>query len=181
MTLSISEFFCTVNGSPEIVFSSGTTYYDISGISGWTDFTDQSDSYLYIKLNSIVLDIIRTTDESTMAANMHGGDIFLNYYPSINGTQLTYNALSRDINSYRIDTMTFDEQKVVIQIPDLLSYRLSGGVDYWLNPSKCILMSLFQYLTGEIAIRTSNTINNNNVVLLFKVKIKVHCELFHRL
>jgi hypothetical protein len=181
MVLSSSEFLTTVNGSPEIAFSSGNNYYNVSNISSLSDFTEQSDSYIFFKINKIVLDIVRTTDEATMVSKLRGGDIYLGYYPHYNTTSVTYSDLSRNVNSYRIDPMTFDEQKVVIIIPDLLGYRASGGVDYWLNLSKHSYVGFLQYATGEIAIRTSNTTNNDSVTLLFKIKIKIHIEFSHRI
>ncbi len=180
MVLSHSEYLSTINGSPEITFSTGNNYYDIASASSWTDFTEQSDSYLFLRLKKVVMSIVRTTDEATMVANMRGGDIYVNYYPQINTTSYTYAALSRDVNSYRIDPMTFDEQKIVIQFPDYAGYRLVGGVDYWLNLNKIIAVTHLQYSTGEIALRTSNTTNNAAVSILFKVKINLHVDFYHR-
>ena len=119
-------------------FSTGNTYYNMSSIFNWSDYTEQSDAYLFVKFNRIILDIVRTTDEATMVSNQRGGDIYLTYYPHISSTTVAYNLISRDVNSYRIDPMTFDEQKVVINLPDFLGYSISGGVDRWLNLTKLL-------------------------------------------
>ncbi len=179
--LSYADTLQTVNGTAEIVFGSNTAlYWDLSSIATLSDFTEQSDGFRFVKVKRITVDILRTSDEVTMFSNLRGGDVYINYYPDIFSSSVTYADLSRDINSYRIDVMTFDPQRIVVPIPDYAGYNINAGIDYWLNPSKTITLGQLPYVSGQLAIRTSNTTNNNAVVVLFKLMFKIQVVFYHR-
>lgn len=180
-TLSFSDTIQTVNGSPEVVFGSSGLYWNLNSIAGLTDFTEASTGFKFVKFVQIQVDIIRTADEASMFTNLRGGDIYLNYYPDSSSLPFSYADISRDINSYRIDVMTFDTQRILIKLPDYTVNFNSGGNLYWLNAIKNMIIGHVQYLNGEIAIKTANSINNTAALVLFKLLFKVRAIFSHRI
>lgn len=177
--VSYLEIFTSQNGSAEITFSSGNTFLNLAGVCSTTDFSNTADAYLYFMLDSVTIDLVRSTDEATIVTNLRGQDIYLNYYPSLISTAVSYGDISVDNNSYKIDTMTFDDQKVVIKPPNYLALITNAGVDYWLNP-KLMEVRYATLLPGEIAMRSNNSTNNNATTTLFKLRFKYHFTFFHR-
>ncbi len=167
-------------GSPDITFASGSTFYNISTITSLTDFIDSADSYLYCRISKITVDIVRSSDESTVSANLRGNDIYINYYPNLVGSIVSYADLSRDINSYRVDPMTFDLQKIVCIVPSMINYNLAAGVDYWIDPTKFNLITNLSNILGEIVINTGNTVNNAATLALFTLKMRFYLQFAHR-
>ncbi len=180
MILTTAGTLSTVAASSDIVFGGLGLYTNLSDITTLTDYTEQSDSYYFCKINKIVVDIVRTADEATLNANLRGGDIYINYYPQLTTTPVLYSTLSRDETSYRIDPMTFDTQRIVIDLPDFIGISQSGTTEYWLNATKFNIVGYLQYLSGELAIRTSNSIVNAAAVSLFTYKIHYHVTFSHR-
>jgi hypothetical protein len=175
-----SKVLCTdnvsiiaTNGAPDIIFSNGFNYYNLANLSTLTDFTEQSDSYFFAKIDSLCIDLIRACDETTMQSATFGTNIYLAFLPNARSTTPSYASLARNQSAYQIDTMTFDPQKIVIPMPDVSQLHTTGGVDYWLNSSHQMLVSHIQYLVGQLAINTNNTTNHGATVLsLFNLKLK---------
>jgi hypothetical protein len=120
---TFSEVICTetfalstVTGSPSIVMRDAVgifSQYDFRRLASLSDFTQQTDSYAYFKIEGIKLELIRSADEATMFANLRGSAIYINYYPDLYSTAISYGTLSANELSYQVDTMTFNRQTVI--------------------------------------------------------------------
>jgi hypothetical protein len=163
----------TVAGSATIRFSTGFDYYNLSNLSTLTDFTDQAASYFYVKIHGITVDILRSSDEATVSANMHGTSIYLNYYPTSSSTSFGPSSMSRTESTYKLDLMTFNKQKVFLPIYNLM-YKGAVGTDaVFLNNAVMMDTSDVQYLKGELAMSSDNGTVNAAAILLFNLRVSI--------
>ncbi len=186
---SISNVICTanisivaVNGVPDFTFSTGNVYYNLSNLSGLSDFTDQTDSYYFYKLNGITIDLERTADETTIQSAMNGTSLYLAFYPQLKSTNQVYADLSKLQSAYRIDTLTFDPQKLVLTLPNVDLLTTAGGVDYWYNYKNNFVTSQCANMPGQLSLAYNNTTNHGATALsIFNLVIKYHVTFAFRL
>jgi hypothetical protein len=161
----------SVAGAATIRFSTGFDYYNISNLSTLTDFTDQAAIYFYVRIHGITVDVLRCVDELTVAGNLHGTSIYLNYYPTSSSTSFGASSMSRTESTYKVDLMTFDKQKIFLPIYDLM-YKSTVGADaVFLNNSIIMDTVDVQYLKGELAMSSDNGTVNAAAVLLFNIRL----------
>jgi len=160
------------NATSDIKFSTGDTFYNLNSVAVYDDFTEQSDSYYFCKVESVQVEITRTADESTMNSNLHGCMLLINYYPQITSTNLNFSTLYRSQNTYQIDTMTFDKQLISVPMNGPHYLATTGGVDYWLKPNNFNITSHVQFLQGQFSVYSNNTTNNAALVPLFGLRFK---------
>ncbi len=165
-----NESLTVVSGGYQVLFTgSANNYYNFASLIGLTDYTQQTDSYQYVRLRAVKLEFTRAADELTVLNAVRGGSIYLNYYPDVSSVSLPYSAISHFENAYKLDLMTFEPQVVVCPAIDML-YLSAGGVVF--NTSWLTSVTTFNTLIqGMIAVATDNTTVASSTQKIFSVKI----------
>jgi hypothetical protein len=187
---TFSEVVCTetfalstVTGSPSIVMRDAVgifSQYDFRRLASLVDFTQQTDSYSYFKVEAIKLELVRSADEATMFANLRGSAIYINYYPDLYSTAISYGTLASNELSYQIDLMTFSRQTVICP-PEKLDCVVAAPVDLiTINLKNVMPVTFCQYLPGQISVAAGNTVNNAANLNLFSLKIVFKLKFFYR-
>jgi hypothetical protein len=165
--------------SPEITFPGALSFYNFSSLASTTDFTEQSDSYYLYRLHKVSFVFMRSVDEVTMSNNIHGYSLYLGYYPTFSSIVTSFADLQRNQNSYQVDCLTFDKQKVICPISKIASVTTIGADLIYQNSGDIQQVTLAQYLPGQLSIRSDNPVNNGSITL-FTIKVVYDVSFYNR-
>jgi len=163
----------STTGIPAISFA-GNADYNFRRLGGLADFIDHSSHYAYYKLNKVEVNLVRSVDETSMFTNTKGCNVLLTYYPDLTSASVPYAITSRDQTSYRIDLMTFEEQKIMCPMINI-EYTSSSGA-FTMNNTKWQSISRVSDLDGELVISDNNTVVVPAGTKLFSMEIKYFVE-----
>jgi hypothetical protein len=170
-----------VAGSADIRFSVGpTNYYNFKTLASLPDFTEQSDSYFYCRLNHVVIELVRSVDESTMLSSVNGGSIFLSYQPTVSSAAVSYALASRDQSAYKLDLMTFDKQVLRCPIYNIQYPTTIVATVITLNSSEMLDCTLMASIQGQLNVVSDNATVNAAAVKLFSMIVKYNVTFFYR-
>ncbi len=171
--LSISSFVGTALIA--ITNTVSNQWYDLSTLSTLADFVDNS-VFEFCRISRVVFTLVRSADETTMYNNTHGCSIYLGYNPTLKSSPIPYSYLSRDVTSYKVDTLTFSPQAVMLPMLDVWYPGAAG--DY--NNSVINPYSDVQNLFGQLSIASDNTTVNAATIKLFSLKVEFYVTFYHR-
>ncbi len=165
-------------GTTPILFNGSTSYYNFHPIlTTLADYSFLSQNYLHACLTKVEFELVRSVDEATMASNTGGCSVYLNYYPTVTSAVYSYADVSRNQQSYCVDLLTFDKQKVscpVVSIDYILPF--AGGY-ITCNNSRLSDLNLFAVLGGQLSIVDNNVINAASTRKLFTINVRFHVKL----
>jgi hypothetical protein len=165
--------------SAAINYSNGQTYYNLSSLSGLTDYTSQSSDYSFVRLKYVSFEITRVVDEATMSAN-NSGALWLLYAPTAKSFSAPKADLVRNQAAYQVDLMTFDKQTVVCPFANIQDF-VQTGADYTTqNNSIPMHTGAIQYINGQLSLYSDNAVTNASTRKLFSILVKFHCEFYYR-
>jgi hypothetical protein len=136
--------------------------------------------YNFVKLHSISLEITRAVDEATITSALSGASIFINQYPTTQGIAPSYDLISANDSSYKIDTLTFSKQLLLCPIPDVTYMTLVGLAPVTYSSGKMMQCPLIQYMSGSIALGSDNTTVATEATKLYSVLVKYNCTFYYR-
>jgi hypothetical protein len=119
----------TKTGSSDIIFSySNARYLNFDYLYTLSDFTDAANMYNHVQIKNITVELTRVVDEATITSALEGSAIYINQYPSEKSVQPVLDLIASNDSTYKIDTLTFDKQFLMLPVRDV-SYVSSIGAD----------------------------------------------------
>jgi len=165
-------------GTSNIVFTTSVSqlWYNIANLSTLQDFVDNS-VFEFALIRKMTVTLTRAADEVTMYNSTHGNSIYLGYNPTLVSSPIPYSYISRDVTSYKVDTLTFSPQAVMLPMLNVWYPGAAGEYNNTvINPYSDV-----QNLYGQLSIASDNTTVNAATIKLFNVKVEFVVTFFHRM
>lgn len=132
---------------------SGLKYWNLSTYVTSSDWSAIYSGYQLFRIKEIKIVISRLVSESQLTSIFPNGiaNIHVAFYP-INASYTPSNSfIVQSDNSLRISPFTNRQYTKVYTLPNMLSTRTIGGVDYTTNPHGWTSTSLLPYINGCFA------------------------------
>ncbi len=153
--LTSADTISSVNGTTDLTISpSGLKYWNLSTYVTSSDWSSIYSGYQLFRIKQIKIVISRLVSEQQLTTVYPSGiaNIHIALYP-INASYTPSNSfIVQSDNSLRISPFTNRQYTKVYTLPNMLSTRTVGGVDYTTNPHSWTSTSLLPYINGCFAV-----------------------------
>jgi hypothetical protein len=171
--LTSADTISSVNGSTDLTITpSGLKYLNLSTYVTSSDWSAIASGYQLFRIREIKVTISRLVSSNIISTVYPQGigNLHLAFYP-INASYVPSNSfIVQSDASLRISPFTPQQYTKIYVLPDMLSTRTIGGVDYTTNPSDWTSTTLMPYINGCFCVGAVSPGNAISTTPLFAIE-----------
>ncbi len=168
--LTSADTISSVNGSTNLTITpSGGTYINLSNYVTSSDWSAIYSGYQLFRIKEIKVVVSRLLSETALTTVYPSGlaNLHVAFYP-INASYFPSNSfIVQSDASLRISPFTPQQYTKIFKLPNMLSTRTVGGVDYTTNPSQWTSTNMLPYINGCFCIGAVSPGNASSTTPIF--------------
>jgi hypothetical protein len=171
--MTTADTISSVSGTPDLTITpTGAKYWNLSNYIATSDWGQIAQGYQLFRIREIKVVVSRLVSETVLSTVYPNGiaNIHIAFYP-INASFTPLNAsIVQTDNSMRISAFSNKQYSKVFKLPNMLSTRIFGGVDYTTNPSQWTSTSQIGVINGCFCVAAASPGNAVSTANLFAIE-----------